>query len=150
MSFAFPRRVRLSKCAKNFTLPLSEGRYLVAVALHNHAEGVEEAIGRYEARLAEAGLPDVPFHGKDMLHGNEGYAAVSPGRRFCPRRMPRMIRRRPCDSRSWPRGARGARGARRICATSWADGPRLFLSRFSHQPSGPYLNSYEEHELLIR
>lgn len=60
---------------------LSEGRYLVAVVLHNHAEGVEEAIGRYEARLAAAGLPDVPFHGKDLLHGNEGYAAVSPGDR---------------------------------------------------------------------
>lgn len=60
---------------------LSEGRYLVAVVLHDHSESVEEAIGHYEARLAAAGLPDVPFHGKDLLHGNEGYAAVSPGDR---------------------------------------------------------------------
>lgn len=40
---------------------LSEGRYLVAVVLHDHSDDVEETIGRYGARLAEAGLPDVPF-----------------------------------------------------------------------------------------
>ena len=34
-----------------------------------------------EGRLAAAGLPDVPFHGQDLLHGNKGYAAVSPGDR---------------------------------------------------------------------
>lgn len=51
---------------------LSEGRYLVAVVLHNHSESIDEAVRRYETRLAEAGLPDVPFHGKDLLHGNGG------------------------------------------------------------------------------
>ena len=60
---------------------LSEGRYLLTVVLHDHSEDVDEVIGRYEARLAAAGLPDVPFHGKDLLHGNEGYATVSPGDR---------------------------------------------------------------------
>lgn len=39
--------------------------------LHDHSDDVEEAIGRYGARLAEAGLPDIPFHSKDLLHGNE-------------------------------------------------------------------------------
>jgi hypothetical protein len=28
--------------------------------------------------VAAAGPPDVPFHGKDLLHGNEGYRDVSP------------------------------------------------------------------------
>lgn len=60
---------------------LSEGRYLVAVVLHDHSADIEDAIARYKARLSEAGLPDVPFHGKDLLHGNEGYANVSPGDR---------------------------------------------------------------------
>lgn len=60
---------------------LSEGRYLVAVVLHDHSADIEDAIARYRARLSEAGLPDVPFHGKDLLHGNEGYANVSPGDR---------------------------------------------------------------------
>lgn len=60
---------------------LSEGRYLIAVVLHEHGADIEGAIARYEARLSEAGLVDVPFHGKDLLHGNEGYAIVSPGDR---------------------------------------------------------------------
>lgn len=60
---------------------LSEGRYLIAVVLHEHDTDIEGAIARYEARLSEAGLADVPFHGKDLLHGNEGYAGVSPGDR---------------------------------------------------------------------
>ncbi len=60
---------------------LSEGRYLLTVVLHDHSEDVDDVIGRYKARLAAAGLPDVPFHGKDLLHGNEGYATVSPGDR---------------------------------------------------------------------
>lgn len=60
---------------------LSEGRYLVAVVLHDHSDDVDEAIARYEVRLAAAGLLDIPFHGKDLLHGNEGYAVVSPGDR---------------------------------------------------------------------
>lgn len=60
---------------------LSEGRYLIAVVLHDHSQSVEEAIEHYEVRLAEAGLPDVPFHGKDLLHGNEAYATVSLGDR---------------------------------------------------------------------
>lgn len=60
---------------------LSEGRYLVAVVLHEHSVSIEDAIVRYEARLSDAGLADVPFHGKDLLHGNEGYANVSPGDR---------------------------------------------------------------------
>lgn len=59
----------------------SEGRYLVTVVLHDHSECVGEAINRYKMRLTDAGLPDVPFHGKDLLHGNEGYAAVSLGDR---------------------------------------------------------------------
>ena len=60
---------------------LSEGRYLVAVVLHDHSEDIGGAIGRYEARLAAGGLPDVPFHAKDLLHGNGDYAVMSPGNR---------------------------------------------------------------------
>lgn len=60
---------------------LSEGRYLVVVVLHDHSQSIDAAIEHYETRLKEAGLPDIPFHGKDLLHGNEAYAAVSPGDR---------------------------------------------------------------------
>lgn len=60
---------------------LSEGLYLVAVVLHEHSEDIASPIEAYKARLALAGLPDVPFHGKELLHGNESYGAVSPGDR---------------------------------------------------------------------
>lgn len=60
---------------------LSEGRYLVTVVLHDHSKDIGEAINRYVSRLSEAGLQDVPFHGKDLLHGNEGYRLVSPADR---------------------------------------------------------------------
>lgn len=60
---------------------LSEGLYLVAVVLHEHDVDIEESIRLYEDRLRLAGLDDVPFHGKDLLHGNESYKAVSVGDR---------------------------------------------------------------------
>lgn len=60
---------------------LSEGRYIVAVVLHDHSSDIATPINRYEERLAAADLPDVPFHGKDLLHGNERYSIVTPGDR---------------------------------------------------------------------
>lgn len=60
---------------------LSEGLYLVAVVLHEHTVDVEEPVRAYEERLRLAGLNDVPFHGKDLLHGNESYRAISTGDR---------------------------------------------------------------------
>lgn len=57
---------------------LSEGLYLVAVVLHDHSADIAAPISAYERRLAIAGLDDTPFHGKDLLHGNEGYRAASP------------------------------------------------------------------------
>lgn len=58
---------------------LSEGRYCVAVVLHDHSEDVEGVIRGYEMRLTEAGLPDIPFHGKDLLHGKEAIQHCRPG-----------------------------------------------------------------------
>ncbi|WP_160213317.1 hypothetical protein [Adlercreutzia aquisgranensis] len=60
---------------------LSEGLYLITVLLHDHADDVVIPIKEYERRLASANLEDVPFHGKDLLHGNEGYRAMSVGDR---------------------------------------------------------------------
>lgn len=55
---------------------LSEGEYLVSVVFHEHQNDILAPIQAYEQRLALAGLEDVPFHGKDLLHGNEDYRAV--------------------------------------------------------------------------
>ena len=56
---------------------LSEGLYIIAVVLHRHTDDIVAPIDAYEERLALAGLDDVPFHGKDLLHGNEAYATMS-------------------------------------------------------------------------
>ena len=42
----------------------SEGRYIVAVVLHDHSANIADPIDRYECRLSIAGLPNIPFHGK--------------------------------------------------------------------------------------
>lgn len=60
---------------------LSEGLYLVAVVLHEHTADIEGPIRAYEERLRLANLGDVPFHGKDLLHGNEAYKSISVGDR---------------------------------------------------------------------
>lgn len=46
--------------------------------LHNHSDNISAPIDEYKKRLTNAGLEDVPFHGKDLLHGNERYRSISP------------------------------------------------------------------------
>lgn len=60
---------------------LSEGLYLIAIVLHDHDNDISAPIREYEKRLSIADLDDVPFHGKDLFHGNEGYHAMSVGDR---------------------------------------------------------------------
>ena len=60
---------------------LSEGLYLVAVVLHDHSVDITTPIKDYENRLAVAGLADVPFHGKDLLHGHEMFGSMPSGDR---------------------------------------------------------------------
>ena len=60
---------------------LSEGIYLVAIVLHEHSADIKTPIQTYVQHLTIAGLPDVPFHGKDLLHGNEQYHLVAIGDR---------------------------------------------------------------------
>lgn len=60
---------------------LLEGIYIVTVVLHDHSDNVAPVVSVYEQRLTLAELPDIPFHGKDLLHGNEGYRFISPGNR---------------------------------------------------------------------
>ena len=75
---------------------LCEGRYLVAVVLHEHGACIANAISRYESRLVEAGLPDIPFHGKDLLHGHSCYDNVSLGdRRRLLTQFSRFVRELP-------------------------------------------------------
>lgn len=60
---------------------LPEKKYLIGVVLHEHEADILTPISTYEERLSQANLADVPFHGKDLLHGNKGYASVFTGDR---------------------------------------------------------------------
>lgn len=75
---------------------LSEGIYLVAVVLHEHSADIAKPIQEYEKRLAIAEIADVPFHGKGLLHGTEGYRTVSPGdRKRLLTQFARLVREMP-------------------------------------------------------
>lgn len=60
---------------------LTEGYYAVSIIIHEHEHDVEGSIASYKERLATAGLPDIPFHGSELLHGHGEYAAVNTGDR---------------------------------------------------------------------
>lgn len=78
------------------TQDLAEGLYLVAVVLHEHDADITAPIRAYEERLSLSCLPDVPFHGKDLLHGNEGYRQVPVGdRKRLLTRFARLVRELP-------------------------------------------------------
>ena len=77
---------------------LSEGLYLVAVVLHDHKDNVVEPIQSYEGRLRYAGLQDIPFHGKDLLHGHGAYETTSTGvRKRMLTQFARLVRSLPIE-----------------------------------------------------
>ena len=57
---------------------MGEGSHIVALVLHEHANDVSAHIARYESELAQAGLPDIPFHGVKLLHGHADYEGIGP------------------------------------------------------------------------
>lgn len=60
---------------------MSSDIYLITLVFHEHSESLDKAIAAYEARLAERGLPDIPFHMVDLLHGHGDYAGLDPSQR---------------------------------------------------------------------
>lgn len=52
---------------------MSDGYYLITLIVHDQSLAIMEAVRGYESRLRLGGLPDVPFHMVDLLHGHEGY-----------------------------------------------------------------------------
>lgn len=75
---------------------LSEGRYYLAVVIHPHSADIKKPIARYESRISEAGLPNIPFHSKDLLHGNAEYCNVSTAeRKRLLAQFPRLVRELP-------------------------------------------------------
>lgn len=53
---------------------LSSRYYLITLVLHDQSNTLSEGIGRYEAALANKGLPNIPFHASPLLNGHDAYA----------------------------------------------------------------------------
>ena len=57
---------------------MGAGYYMLTLLLHDQEDDIAPLIDTYETRLAFEGLPDIPFHHVDLIHGRERYEGVSP------------------------------------------------------------------------
>ena len=53
---------------------MSESYYLLTVVTHEQDDSIDAIVADYERRLADHGLPNIPFHMKDLLHGHFDYS----------------------------------------------------------------------------
>ena len=51
--------------------------YLISLVIHDQTKNITEAVTRYEAKLAKAGLPNIPFHSEPLLNGHKDYELLS-------------------------------------------------------------------------
>lgn len=51
--------------------------YLITLVFHDQSEPVMPHIERYEQHLADASLPDIPFHAGPLLNGHADYETIS-------------------------------------------------------------------------
>lgn len=47
--------------------------YLLTLVFHDQADGIAEAVTGYEAKLARADLPNIPFHSESLMNGHKDY-----------------------------------------------------------------------------
>ena len=56
---------------------LANRHYLLTLVLHDQSEDIAEGIARYEASLAQRGLPDIPLHASPLMNGHDDYRGMS-------------------------------------------------------------------------
>ena len=47
--------------------------YLLTLVFHDQADSIAEAVTGYEAKLARADLPNIPFHSEPLMNGHKDY-----------------------------------------------------------------------------
>lgn len=60
---------------------MSEGYYFVTLVIHDQAMPINQHVALYESRLALGGLPNLPFHMVDLIHGHGDYEGLDIGSR---------------------------------------------------------------------
>ena len=56
---------------------MGAGYYMLTLVLHNQDDDISPPIASYESRLSFEGLPDIPFHNVDLIHGHQRYGSES-------------------------------------------------------------------------
>ncbi|MBQ9004373.1 MAG: ABC transporter, partial [Eggerthellaceae bacterium] len=51
--------------------------YLLTLVLHDQDDDITRHVDAYEGYIRQKGLPDVPFHMVDLMHGHGGYTGLS-------------------------------------------------------------------------
>lgn len=51
--------------------------YLITLVFHDQSELISPHVERYEQHLADASLPNIPFHAGPLLNGHDDYEALS-------------------------------------------------------------------------
>lgn len=60
---------------------MSDGYYYITLVVHDQADSIDQHVLDYQARLSLGGLPDIPFHMVDLLHGHGDYEGMDLGSR---------------------------------------------------------------------
>ena len=55
--------------------------YLLTLVFHDQADSIAEAVTGYEAKLARADLPNIPFHSEPLMNGRKDYELLGIERR---------------------------------------------------------------------
>ena len=48
--------------------------YLLTLVFHDQADSIAGAVTGYEAKLARADLPNIPFHSEPLMNGHKDYS----------------------------------------------------------------------------
>ncbi len=55
---------------------LRDTYYILALVVHEQSDALGDDIARYQASLAQKGLPDIPFHATPLLNGHDDYEGM--------------------------------------------------------------------------
>ena len=51
--------------------------YLLTLVFHNQNDSISAAIEKYQSRLRDAELSDIPFHMEPLMSGDRDYSSIS-------------------------------------------------------------------------
>ena len=62
--------------------------YLLTLVFHDQADSIAEVVTGYEAKLAGADLPNIPFHSEPLMNGHKDYEFLNIEQRKVQQKVP--------------------------------------------------------------